>query len=198
MMSSEQTKTRILETTWKVLETRIDKNRMSDIATAVGISRQALYLHYPTRAELLIATTKHIDKVKKVNQRLELSRAAGSGIERLHFFIKAWGGYIPEIHGISVALRNMRENDKAAAEAWDERMQAVRHGCQAAVRAIEKDGKLKSDLSEQVATDILWTLLTVENWEKLVLDCTWSQSEYKVKMIELAEIALLEPEKARN
>jgi AcrR family transcriptional regulator len=198
MMSSEQTKTRILETTWKVLETRSDKNRMSDIATAVGISRQALYLHYPTRAELLIATTKHIDKVKKVNQRLELSRAAGSGIERLHFFIKAWGGYIPEIHGISVALRNMRENDKAAAEAWDERMQAVRHGCQAAVRAIEKDGKLKSDLSEQVATDILWTLLTVENWERLVLDCTWSQSEYEIKMIELAEIALLESGKARN
>ena len=191
MMSSEQTKTRILETTWKVFETRIDKNRMSDIATAVGISRQALYLHYPTRAELLIATTKHIDKVKKVNQRLELSRAAGSGIERLHFFIKAWGGYIPEIHGISVALRNMRENDKAAAEAWDERMQAVRHGCQAAVRAIEKDGKLKSDLSEQVATDILWTLLTVENWEKLVLDCTWSQSEYEVMMIKLAEAGLL-------
>jgi len=191
MMSSEQTKTRILETTWKVLETRIDKNRMSDIATAVGISRQALYLHYPTRAELLIATTKHIDKVKKVNQRLELSRAAGSGIERLHFFIKAWGGYIPEIHGMSVALRNMRENDKAAAEAWDERMQAVRHGCQAAVRAIEKDGKLKSDLSEQVATDILWTLLTVENWEKLVLDCTWSQSEYEVMMIKLAEAGLL-------
>ena len=198
MMSSEQTKTRILETTWKVLETRIDKNRMSDIAKAVGISRQALYLHYPTRAELLIATTKHIDKVKKVNQRLELSRAAGSGIERLHFFIKAWGGYIPEIHGMSVALRNMRENDKAAAEAWDERMQAVRHGCQAAVRAIEKDGKLKSDLSEQVATDILWTLLTVENWERLVLDCTWSQSEYEIKMIELAEIALLESGKARN
>jgi AcrR family transcriptional regulator len=190
-MSSEQTKMRILETTWKVLETRIDKNRMSDIAKAVGISRQALYLHYPTRAELLIATTKHIDTVKKVNQRLELSRAAGSGLERLHFFIKAWGGYIPEIHGISVALRNMRKNDKAAAKAWDDRMQAVRHGCEAAVRAIAKDGKLKSDLTEQVATDILWTLLTVENWEKLVLDCAWSQSAYEDKMTELAEIALL-------
>ena len=191
-MSSAQTKIRILETTWKVLETRIDKNRMSDIAKAVGISRQALYLHYPTRAELLIATTKHIDTVKKVDQRLELSRAAGSGLERLHFFVKAWGGYIPEIHGMSVALRNMRKNDKAAAEAWDDRMQAVRHGCQAAVRALAKDGKLRSDLTEQVATDILWTLLTVENWEKLVLDCAWSQSAYEDKMIELAEIALLE------
>ena len=177
-MSSEQTKTRILDTTWKLLEKRIEKNRMSDIAKAVGISRQALYLHYPTRAELLIATTKHIDTVKKVNQRLELSRTAGSGVERLHFFIKAWGGYIPEIHGISVALRNMRKNDKAAAEAWDDRMQAVRHGCQAAVVAIAKDGKLKFDLSEQIATDILWTLLTIENWEKLVINCGWLQSAY--------------------
>ena len=61
-----------------------------------------------------------------------------------------------------------------------------------------KDRKLKSDLSEQVATDILWTLLAIENWEKLVLDCTWSQSEYKIKIIELAEIALLESEKAWN
>ncbi|MFL2791784.1 MAG: TetR/AcrR family transcriptional regulator [Paracoccaceae bacterium] len=191
-MSSEQTKTRILDTTWKLLEKRIEKNRMSDIAKAVGISRQALYLHYPTRAELLIATTKHIDTVKKVNQRLELSRTAGSGVERLHFFIKAWGGYIPEIHGISVALRNMRKNDKAAAEAWDDRMQAVRHGCQAAVVAIAKDGKLKFDLSEQIATDILWTLLTIENWEKLVINCGWLQSAYEEKMIELAEIAILE------
>ena len=191
-MSSEQTKTRILDTTWKLLEKRIEKNRMSDIAKAVGISRQALYLHYPTRAELLIATTEHIDTVKKVNQRLELSRTAGSGVERLHFFIKAWGGYIPEIHGISVALRNMRKNDKAAAEAWDDRMQAVRHGCQAAVVAIAKDGKLKFDLSEQIATDILWTLLTIENWEKLVINCGWLQSAYEEKMIELAETALLE------
>jgi AcrR family transcriptional regulator len=191
-MSSEQTKTRILDTTWKLLEKRIEKNRMSDIAKAVGISRQALYLHYPTRAELLIATTEHIDTVKKVNQRLELSRTAGSGVERLHFFIKAWGGYIPEIHGISVALRNMRKNDKAAAEAWDDRMQAVRHGCQAAVVAIAKDGKLKFDLSEQIATDILWTLLTIENWEKLVINCGWIQSAYEEKMIELAEIAILE------
>ena len=56
-MSSEKnsTKFRILEATRKLLESG-DKNvRMSDIAKAVGISRQALYLHYPNRADLLIA-----------------------------------------------------------------------------------------------------------------------------------------------
>jgi AcrR family transcriptional regulator len=61
-MSSEKisTKTRILDTTWKLLEARDKNTRMSDIAKAVGISRQALYLHFPTRAALLIATTRHL------------------------------------------------------------------------------------------------------------------------------------------
>lgn len=192
-MSSDQTdtKSRILDATWKLLESG-DKNvRMSDIAKAVGISRQALYLHYPNRAELLIATTRHIDSKKNVDARLESSRTARSGIERLCAFIKAWGGYIPEIHGMSVALREMRASDREAADAWDDRMQAVRHGCEAAVVAISKDGKLNSGLSEKTATDLLWTLLSVENWERLVRDCGWSQSAYEEMMQQLAEAALL-------
>ena len=192
-MSSEQinTKTRILDTTWKLLESGMKNTRMSDIAKAAGISRQALYLHYPTRAELLIATTRHLDSVKKVDRRLERSRTAQSGAERLSAFIEAWGGYIPEIHGMSVALRDMRKNDQAVAEAWDDRMQAVRQGCEAAIQALAKDGMLKSGLSEQVATDLLWTLLSVENWEKLVHDCGWTQSAYEENIKALAEAALL-------
>ena len=192
-MSSEKTntKTRILDTTWKLLESGTKNTRMSDIAKAAGISRQALYLHYPNRAELLIATTRHVDSVKNVDLRLKRSRAAQSGVDRLRAFIEGWGGYIPEIYGMSVALRDMRKNDQAVAEAWDDRMQAVRQGCEAAIHAIAKDGRLNSGLSEQIATDLLWTLLSVENWEKLVQDCGWSQSDYEENIKELAEAALL-------
>ena len=192
-MSSDQTDTkfRILDTTWKLLESGDKTVRMSDIAKAVGISRQALYLHYPNRADLLDATTWHIDSVKNVDARLARSRSARSGIERLHAFIEAWGGYIPEIHGISVALRAMRNSDREAADAWDNRMHAVRNGCEAAVRAISEDGNLRSDLTKDAATDALWTLLSVENWERLVRDCDWSQSAYEGLMKRLAEAVLL-------
>ena len=100
------------------MESGDKKVRMTDIAKAVGISRQALYLHFPTRAELLIATTRHIDSVKNLDARLAESRAATSGRKRLASFIKAWGGYIPEFHGLSVALRSMRDNDAEAEAAW--------------------------------------------------------------------------------
>ena len=192
-MSSDpiNTKSRILDVTWNLLENGDKTVRMSDIAKAAGISRQALYLHFPNRAELLVATTRHIDVVKNVDARLERSRSAPSGVERLHAFIEGWGGYIPQIHGMSVALRAMRSTDKEAAAAWNDRMKAVKHGCEAAVQAISQDRSLTRDLTEDAATDLLWTLLSVENWERLVKDCGWTQSAYEKTIKQTAEAALL-------
>ena len=192
-MSSNRinTKSRILEVTWRLLESGNKAIRMADIAKAAGVSRQALYLHFPSRAELLVATTRHIDKVKNVEARLARSRSASSGVERLHAFVDAWGGYIPQIHGISVALRAMRDTDKEAAAAWEDRMQAVRQGCEAAVLAILQDGYLKEGITEITGVDLLWTLLSVENWERLVLECGWSQSEYEQTLKKIAEVSLM-------
>ena len=192
-MSSNRinTKTRILEVTWRLLESGNKAIRMADIAKAAGVSRQALYLHFPSRAELLVATTRHIDKVKNVDARLARSRSASSGVERLHAFVDAWGGYIPQIHGISVALRAMRDTDKEAAAAWEDRMQAVRQGCEAAVLAILQDGYLKEGITEITGVDLLWTLLSVENWERLVLECGWSQSDYEQTLKKIAEVSLM-------
>ena len=192
-MSSKpiNTKSRILEVTWNLLESGNKAIRMADIAKAAGVSRQALYLHFPSRAELLVATTRHIDKVKNVDARLARSRSASSGVERLHAFIDAWGGYIPQIHGISVALRAMRDTDKEAAAAWEDRMQAVRQGCEAAVLAILQDGYLKEGITEITGVDLLWTLLSVENWERLVLECGWSQSDYEQTLKKIAEVSLM-------
>lgn len=192
-MSSNRinTKTRILDVTWRLLESGNTAIRMADIAKEAGVSRQAIYLHFPNRAELLVATTRHIDTVNNIDQRLARSRSASTGIERLQAFVEAWGGYIPEIHGISVALRAMRNTDKEAAAAWEDRMQAVRQGCEAAVRAISEDGYLKKELTEVTAVDLLWTLLSVENWERLVLECSWSQSEYEQTLKQISEATLL-------
>ena len=192
-MSSDRinTKTRILEVTWSLLESGNKVIRMADIAKVAGVSRQALYLHFPGRAELLIATTRHIDTVKNVDERLARSRSASSGVERLNAFVEAWGGYIPEIHGISVALRAMRDTDKEAAAAWEDRMQAVRQGCEAAVQAISEDGCLKGELTKVAAVDLLWTLLSVENWERLVVECGWSQSDYEQALKQISEATLI-------
>jgi len=184
------TRTRILNAAWKLLETGGSKVRMSDIAKAAGVSRQAVYLHFPSRAELLVATTRHIDEEKDVDARLAASRSATSGRKRLELFIEAWGGYIPEIYGVGRALMAMQDDDEEAWRAWDDRMQAVRHGCEAAVRALAADGTLRPDLTTDAATDLLWTLLSVRNWEQLTCQAGWSQEDYIERIKDLAVRAL--------
>ena len=180
-MSSKNptTRNRILKAALNLLEASQGKGvRMTDIAKQAGISRQALYLHFATRAELLIATTYYLDEAKGVEQRLAPSRTAQSGIERLDAFIEAWGTYVPEIHGIAKALLAMRDTDEAAAEAWDERMRDMRQGCEAAIDALNSDHMLSPDHSPDQATDILWTMLSVRNWEQLTIQCGWPQERY--------------------
>ncbi len=185
------TRTRILDATWKLLESGDLQVRMSDIAKAAGVSRQAVYLHFPTRAELLVATTHHIDAAHDVDGLLAASRASKSGRDRLNLFIEAWGNYIPSIYGVGRALMAMQDHDEEARKAWAGRMQAVRHGCEAAVRALENDKDLRPDLSSEEATDLLWMLLSVRNWEHLTRQSGWSQQAYVENMKDLAGKALL-------
>ncbi|MBL4907634.1 MAG: TetR/AcrR family transcriptional regulator [Sneathiella sp.] len=188
-MSSKNTETRnrILKASLGLLEASQGKDvRMSDIAKLAGISRQALYLHFSTRAELLIATTLYLDEIKGTDDRLTSSRTAETGQQRLDAYIDAWGHYIPEIYGIAKALLAMRDTDDAAAEAWDNRMQAMKEGCKAAIEALSRDNMLSPDHPPEDATDLLWTLLSIRNWEQLTLDCGWSQEKYIDRMKALA------------
>lgn len=188
-MSSDnpETRVRILQAALELLEGSRGKGvRMTDIAKRAGITRQALYLHFATRAALLIATTHYLDEIKGTEERLLPSRTAGSGVERLDAFIEAWGAYIPEIYGIAKALLAMKDTDAAAAKAWDERMQDMREGCAAAIEALQRDRMLSPAQSPDRATDILWTLLSVRNWEQLTIDCGWPQQRYIATLKSLA------------
>ncbi len=187
-----ETRTRILNAAWKLLEADEGSGvRMSDIAKTARISRQAVYLHFPNRTELLIATTRYLDEVKNVDARLAASRNAATGLERLEAFVEAWGNYIPEVYGVAKALLVMKDTDEAAKLAWADRMAAVRAGCKAAVDALKNDGLLTTEHSVKEATDILWSLLSVQTWEQLTRECGWSQRRYVNAMKKLSNKMLV-------
>ena len=193
-MSSEniETRSKILEATVRMLETHGGRGvRMADIAKDAGISRQAVYLHFASRAELLDATTKYLDEKLDLNSRLAPSRNAGSGTERLALYVEFWGNYIPEIYGVAKALLLVLDTDEAAAAAWHDRMLALRDGCRAAIDVLHLEGKLATQWSQDSATDILWTFLSVGNWESFTAGCGWSNQQYIDRMKLLAGQTLL-------
>lgn len=188
-MSSEkiETRERILRAAVRKLEESGGRGvRMGDIAKETGISRQAVYLHFATRTDLLVAATLYRGDMLGVEERLAPSRAAKSGVERLNLYIEFWGNFIPEFYGVAKALMMAQDTDDAAAAAWRDRMLAMRDGCRAAIDALHADGALAEVWTRPKATDALMAMLQVPNWEYLTIECGWSHKEYIRWMTTLA------------
>jgi AcrR family transcriptional regulator len=187
-----ETKDRILEATRRLMEERRGQGvRMRDIADAAGISRQAVYDHFGSRAKLLVATTHYVDEVRGLRERRRRFQAATSGVERLEAYVEFWGNYIPEVYGMARALLAVRETDEAAAAAWDDRMGAVRESCRITIEALQRDGMLATEWSLDEAVDLMWTMLSIRNWEQLTIECGWSTSRYVGRMQKLLKRALV-------
>jgi hypothetical protein len=77
-------------------------------------------------------------------------------------------------------------------------MRDMREGCEAAIRALEKDKMLTRNYPLEQATDILWTILSVRNWEHLKIDCGWSQDQYVAAMKSMARSLLVEARTKRG
>jgi len=164
---------------------------MRDVAGAAGVSRQAVYDHFGSRAELMVATVRYGDAVLGLDERLGRYRALTGGVERLGAFVEFWGNYVPEIHGIARALLAARETDEAVAAAWDDRMGVVYEACRDIVERLQRDGALAPGWSLDEAADALWTMLSIQNWESLVLERGWPVEQYVGRMQELAERAFV-------
>lgn len=196
-MSSKNLKTRarILEATWKLLEDNPANGvRMSDIAKQAKISRQAVYLHFPSRADLLVETTRYIDEVNDVMAQFNKTIVAKNGEEQLKIFIETWANYMLVVRGVAKALLAMKDTDEEAELAWSDRMAHLRLVGEGAVCTLEKDGKLNPDLSIKLATDLMMGMISFRNWEHLVEECSWSQKEYlKYMKIAVTRVLVVQP-----
>ena len=152
--------------------------RMSDIAKAAGISRQAVYLHFTTRIELLSATTKYVDEINGLDQRLKAVFEAKNAVDMMNTYVDVWGNYLPEIHGLAGALFAVRETDDAAEAAWEDCMSCHKSGCADIVGALKSEEKLAAGWSDSEATEMMWVLLSFQTWEQLTVECGWSTQQY--------------------
>ncbi len=177
--TTQDTRARILAEAWRLMEERRGNDvTVGDVAHAAGVSRQAVYLHFPSRAALLIATVRYVDELKGCDERLAQFSTATQGVEALEAFVDFWGNYIPEIYGLAKALLAVRDTDQDAAAAWADRMEALRTGGQCVVTALERDGMLAPGMNVDEASDLLWALLSIDVWEGLTIDRGWSTSQY--------------------
>lgn len=160
---------------------------MSDVAKEAGVSRQAIYLHFPSRADLLVATTRHIDEVENVADQLANVFENTTGRKQLTAFVHAWGNYIPVVYGGAKRLLAIKDSDPDAEAAWQDRMTGLHAACSGVVKSLARDNDLADGLRPAEAAHLMWTIVSVPHWEMLRIEQGISQKRY----LELTELTLM-------
>src|ERR671920_546470 len=95
-------------------------------------------------------------------------------------------------NGRGVRMRDVA--DEAVAAAWDDRMGVVQEACKDIVGRLERDGVLAPGWSSDEAGQMLWSLLSIGNWEDLTLERGWTVDQYVDRMKEVARRAFVRTE----
>ena len=136
------TRDRILDAAREITEKQGAAPTMSALARAVGISRQALYLHFPDRAQLLLALVAHHDEKEQLQAGIAtVTQAAdAAGAIRAWARMQAWRN--PKIAAAARALNDTRHADPAAAAAWADRTGNRMRGAISITERLRAEGRL--------------------------------------------------------
>jgi AcrR family transcriptional regulator len=172
------TRERILAATWKLMEEAKDLQvRIADIAAAAGVSRQAVYLHFGNRANLLLAAVQYRDMTSPTGA---IKRAAEEEPipEALANFVAAWFAHIPRIQPVAGLLAAASQIDPEARVAWDDRMALLRRLSLALAQRLSDGGALRPEWTVQQAADWIWHRTHLDGWRHLVAERDWDAAEY--------------------
>ncbi len=151
---------------------------MAAVAQRAGVSRRAVYLHFATRAELVMALYRSLGETEELAASLQAVWDCPDAERAL----AEWAHHIarshPRILGTLRAVESARYADPDAATLWHTSMRNWRRGSRRLAQWLADEGRLASRWNVDTATDMIWALMSPDLLERLVLDRHWSPKSY--------------------
>ena len=150
------------------------------VAKKAGVSRQAIYLHFPSKVELLTALHLHIfdTDVVPALRRYPITDAT-IGLDALDATIAADVEIIAKVWQIHESLMLARRQHPEVDQTLLPREEEHYEGLLDVTRRLERDGALPPTMSVDLFTDMLWGLLNIGTFRNLVIERGWSLDQYR-------------------
>jgi AcrR family transcriptional regulator len=196
---SASTRTDILRAARGLIETaQFAEVTLTRVAAAAGVSRQAIYLHFGSKTQLLVALVGWIDGQGRLPELTAEARRGTDPVDMALRGVRAAATYNLDIADVGLALRAARHSDPAAAAAWEDRMAGRLAGIRSAVQLVEAAGRLRPQWTTQTATDAIFALTSLTVYEDLVRDRGWPPDRYVDQLACIARHTFITPDDDKN
>lgn len=142
------------------------------VASRAGISRQAIYLHFESKADLLRALHERVN-AQDVAPAFEKVWAAETAEGALDAWISATAEAVPKFIGIANTLNAARRSDPDVEATWQAPAAGRYADCLRLAARLKQEKKLAPRMTAADAADILWCQTSICAYESLVVDRAW-------------------------
>jgi AcrR family transcriptional regulator len=176
---SRRTREALLEAARSLIEEDgFDVMTLAAVADRAGVSRRALYLHFPSRSDLLTALYRHLGETEDLAASLAKVWDREDAVSALD----EWAHHIarshPRILTINRVIERARSTDEDAAELWQLTMRNWLTSCRRLANWLDEENKLAEPWTPSTAADMLWALMSWDVTERLIVDRRWSRKAY--------------------
>lgn len=194
-MSSEGgTRRRILTSALALVRRRKSADlSLGQVAAAAKVSRQAIYLHFRDRADLLVAVVRHLDETRGLPDKLMKIEQARSGVDAVRGMVALQASDNPILWPIARVFDAIRRVDPAVERSWQDRLGHRLEGCRRIIARLSDENALRAGIDPDTAADMLWTMTSLRMWEDLVVLRKWPAAKYERHINEVLEAALIQP-----
>lgn len=176
---SQATRAAILDAALRLLESDgYHAVGLASVARDAGVSRQAIYLHFGSKANLLQALVDDLNEeyVFAAFERCGVWKSA-SGMEALDAWVEVVALTTPPLLAVANAVDVARRSDPEAEAIWRRPTRGRYADCLRIARWLAKDGTLAPEWEPEDAARFLWAATSIRVFEDLTSH-GWSRTRY--------------------
>jgi AcrR family transcriptional regulator len=183
---SRRTRAAILTATRAIIEEHgFDGLTMDRVARRAGVTRRAVYLHFPSQAVMVNALFAFVAQAEGLAESTRRVWAAAGSVAALDEWAKHLARYHPRLLPLALAVDRVRRTNADAALHHQHVVEAQRANCRRLAMWLYQEGQLAPLWTIASATDMLWSLISSEMVEKLIVDRRWTAKRFADRLSHL-------------
>ena len=173
---SRRTRAALLAAARAILEEKgFEALTMTAVAERAGVTRRAVYMHFPTRAELVGAIYDYVADVEGLAESLEQVWSAPDAVAALDAWAAHLARYHPRLLAVDRAVQRVWRDDPNAAAHRARVVAGKLSNCRRLAQWLADEGRLARAWTTESAADMLFALIASDVVEALIVDRRWSR-----------------------
>ena len=191
-MSREATRLRILDAAVRLLEDPHKTVSLDAVAARADVSRQTLYAHFDSRANLLVEVVEHVKASLGFDGLVAPVLSATTAPEALEALMQMHQAFTPTVLAAALAVDAERHRDRDIAEALESRPIGRHQLALHVATRLAAEGRLGHGLTAEIAADLIGVLSAPAATEELLHRRGWTVDDLAPRLLALFRTRLLD------